>query len=387
MPLKLKDAKRWLPSALVSTLLIAGILYFVDFGKMLQAFRSANYLILAFAMSLSFLWMAVRAIVWRTLLRDRASYRDVLFTIGEGYLLNNFLPFRLGEIGRAFLISRKSKPAPGSGQRPSASSGQRPSASSGQRPSAGPGQGLQFMEVLPTIVIERAVDLVCSAAILLISLPFVVGAEGAGQIGLIVGAVVLLGLVVLYLLARNRQWALDRFHRLSQRWPALQKIGGGFIEAFLEGLAVLTDGWLFARFLFWMTVDWSVAILSFFMIILAFFPEAQLIWGFFGLGVAAFGNAIPSLPGAIGTFEGAFGGALTILTGDQSTALAAALAGRVYMYISAIPLGLIGLASEGQTLPGIYQQLKEFRAKGSLGQDEIAGAAERVLEPDHDSSP
>jgi hypothetical protein len=327
----LKDAKRWLPGALVSILLIAAILYFVDFRQMAEAIRSANYLILVLALPLSLLWMAVRALVWRTLLRNQASYRDVLFTVGEGYLLNNFLPFRLGEIGRAFLISRKST--------------------------------LQFMEVLPTIVIERAVDLAYSAAILLVSLPFVVGAEGAGQIGAIVGAVVLLGLVVLYLLARNRQWALDLFHKLSQRWPALQRVGGGFIEAFLQGLAVLTDGWLFARFLFWMTVNWAVAIVQYFMIVLAFFPDAKLIWGFFGLGVAAFGNAIPSLPGAIGTFEGAFGGALTILTGDQSTALAAALAGRLFMYINAITFGLIGLASEGQTLSGIYQQLKDFRAK------------------------
>ena len=182
-------------------------------------------------------------------------------------------------------------------------------------------------------------------------------------LGVIVGMVVLFGLVVLYLLARNRQWALDMFHKLSQRWPVLQRVGGGFIESFLEGLAVLTDGWLFARFLFWMTVNWLVAILSYYLIILAFFPQVKVIWAFFGLGIAAFGNAIPSLPGAIGTFEGAFGGALTILTGDQSTALAAALAGRLYMYFSAITIGLIGLSSEGQTLSGIYQQLRDFRAK------------------------
>ena len=71
--------------------------------------------------------MFVRAVVWRTLLRDRPSYRDTLLSLGEGYLLNNFLPFRLGEIGRAFMLSRRS--------------------------------GMSFSEILPTIVIERAVDL------------------------------------------------------------------------------------------------------------------------------------------------------------------------------------------------------------------------------------
>ena len=327
----MKDAKRWLPGALVSVLLIGGILYFVDFRQMAEAFRSANYLILAFALTLSFVWMAVRGIVWRTLLRNRASYKDVFLTVGEGYLMNSFLPFRLGEIGRAFLISRKSS--------------------------------LQFVEVIPTIVIERAVDLAYSAMVLLISLPFVVGAEGAGQIGVIVAVLVALGLVALYLLARNRQWALDLFNKLSQRWPVLQRVGGGFIASFLEGLAVLTDGWLFARFLFWMTVNWAVAILSYYLMMIAFFPETQVIWAFFGLGVAAFGNAIPSLPGAIGTFEGAFAGALTLLTGDQSTSVAVALAGRVYLYISSLTVGFIGLASEGETLSGIYQQLKDFRAK------------------------
>ena len=335
----MKDAKRWLPGALVSVLLIGGILYFVDFRQMAEAFRSANYLILAFALSLSFVWMAVRGIVWRTLLRNRASYKDVFLTVGEGYLMNSFLPFRLGEIGRAFLISRKSDPSTTSGQR------------------------LQFVEVIPTIVIERAVDLAYSAMVLLISLPFVVGAEGAGQIGAIVAVLVALGLVALYLLARNRQWALDLFNKLSQRWPVLQRVGGGFIASFLEGLAVLTDGWLFARFLFWMTVNWAVAILSYYLMMIAFFPETQVIWAFFGLGVAAFGNAIPSLPGAIGTFEGAFAGALTLLTGDQSTSVAVALAGRVFLYISSLTVGFIGLASEGETLSGIYQQLKDFRAK------------------------
>jgi uncharacterized protein (TIRG00374 family) len=331
----MKDIKRWLPGALVSILLIAGILYFVDFREMGQAIRSANYLLLGIGMPLALVWILVRAIVWRTLLRNRPSYRDVLFSVGEGYLMNTFLPLRLGEVGRAFLISRKS--------------------------------GIPFMEVIPTIVIERAVDLAFSAGILLVSLPFVVRAEGAGQIGAIVGAVVLLGLVVMFILARNRVWAFNLFQRLSQRWPFLQRVGGGFIEAFLDGLGILTDGWLFARFLFWMTLNWTISVVSYYLLIRAFFPDAQLIWAFFGLGLAAFGNAVPSLPGAIGTFEGAFGGALTLLTGDQSTAFAAALAGRLYLYISAVPFGLIGLASEGQTLSGIYQQLKDFRARGNAG--------------------
>lgn len=327
---------RWLPGALISIVLIGVILYFVDLGEMVNAVRQANYGLLAISFILSFAWMALRAKVWQTLLRNRPSFVDTFFTVGEGYLLNAFLPFRLGELGRAFLISRKSK--------------------------------IQFAEVLPTIVIERVVDLGITAAILLASLPFVVGAQGSDseRIGYIVGGIVLFGLVMMYVLARNNRWALDLFHKLSARWPSLQKFGGSFLESFFAGLGVLTDGWLFLRFLFWMTLNWGVAIVSYYLMILAFFPDAQVAWGMFGLGAAAFGGAIPSLPGAVGTFEGAFGGAITLLTGDESRALAVALTGRLYNYINSGVIGGIGLLREGQTLSGVYQQLKNFRSKENV---------------------
>lgn len=333
----LKNSMRWLPGALVSLILIAVILSFVDFRTMAEAIRSANYWILAGAMLLSFVWLAVRAVVWRTLLRERAAYRDVFFTVGEGYLLNNFLPFRLGEIGRAFLLSRKSD--------------------------------LHFVEILPTIVIERVVDLAFSALVLLAALPFVVGAEALRQIGLIAALLVVLALFSLYILARNRTWAMGIFRRLASRWSLLAKVEG-LVEPFFEGLAVLTDGWLFARFLFWMTLNWCIAILSYYCMIRAFFPEAQIVWGMFGLGAAAFGGAIPSLPGAVGTFEGAFGGALTLITGDQSTSLTVAITGRLYNYLNSLVVGGLGLSREGQTLSGIYRQLMNFRTKGKTTESE-----------------
>lgn len=327
----MKDWKRWLPGAVISIGLIAAILYFVDLGKMVNAIRHANYVLLSIALVLGFLWMMVRAQVWRTLLRNRAPYMDVFWTVGEGYILNNFLPFRLGEIGRAFLLSRKSD--------------------------------MKFMEILPTIVIERVVDLGFTAVILLASLPFVVGAEGAERIGIIVGVIVLIGFIVMYILARSNQWALDIFHKLSARWPALQRVGGSFLESFFAGLSVLTDGWLFLRFIFWMTLNWGIAIISYYLIIRAYFPQTQIVWAMFGLGAAAFGGAIPSLPGAVGTFEGAFGGAITLLTGDESTALAVALTGRLYNYLNSGIIGGIGLMREGQTLSGVYEQLKNLRSK------------------------
>lgn len=101
-----------------------------------------------------------------------------------------------------------------------------------------------------------------------------------------------------------------------------------------------------------------MAIGQFLLLLLAFFPQARLLWSLFGLGAVAFGNAVPSLPGAIGTYEGALGGALTILSGDQSTALAAALVSHLVGIISNSLLGVFALSREGETLMGVYRQLR-----------------------------
>ncbi len=334
MPSFLQSAKRWLPGALISILLIAGILYFVDLSRVAEAVRSADYRFLALSLVLSFGWLFVRAVVWRTLLRDRPSYRDTLLSLGEGYLLNNFLPFRLGELGRAFTLSRRS--------------------------------GMTFSEILPTIVIERATDLFFSAVIFLSAIPFVVGIGTTGRIAVYVGAVILLGIIGLYVLARNQQRALALFHRWSARWPALQQRGGGLLKSFLTGLGVLTNGWLFARFLLWMIINWGLAALNYFVVMRAYFPQTQFVWGMFGLGAAAFGGAVPSLPGAVGTFEGALGGALTLLTGDQSTALAVALTARLFNYLTSIVLGGYALSREGDTISGIYRQLLRLRSRNEF---------------------
>lgn len=338
-----KSARRWLPGVIISLVAIAAILYFVDLQRFVQAIRSANYWLLLAAFAGSLIWLLVRGMVWLTLLRGKATYRDTFLTVCEGYLLNNFLPFRLGEIGRAFLLGRKSK--------------------------------LGFMEVLPSIIIERILDLAFAAAILLGAVPFVVGAAGAGRIAMIIGGVVGVGLVALYLLARNRDWALGIFQRLSARWPRLQNRGGDFLASLFSGLSILTDGWLFIRVLLWMTLNWIISIIQFYILLLAFFPQATPVWSLFGLGAMAFGNAIPSLPGAVGTFEAAFGGAVTLLSGDQSTALAAALVAHLSNYVFTGIIGLYALSNEGETLGGIYRQLQ----KGQLSLRGNPAGANEVL--------
>jgi uncharacterized protein (TIRG00374 family) len=329
--------RRWLPGAVISLVLLGVILHYVNLGAAWTAFRKADTRLLLLSLSGSILWFLLRVVMWRTLMQNKPSFKLTFFSLSEGYLMNNFLPFRLGEVGRAFLLSRKT--------------------------------GIGFMEIIPTIVIERALDLMFSAGILILSVPFVLGVSSAGRIGYLIGGVMLVGLIGLFILVQKRELAEKIFQKLSLRWPRLQETGGRLLTSFFEGLAVLNDLRLFARFIFWMTLTWMIAIGQFFILVRAFFPQASLTWAMFALGAAAFGGAIPSLPGGIGTLDAAVGGAIALLTRNIDTAAAFVVVMRLFNYlVTGIP-ALIGLSNEGTTLAGLYRDVTGFRVKSNKNQN------------------
>ena len=326
-----KNAKRWLPGAIISIGLIILVLKAVDLNEIAAAFKAANLTYILLGGLVSAIWILVRSQVWRTLLQNRPSYKDTLICIGEGYLMNNVLPFRLGELGRAFLLSEKTD--------------------------------LKFTEILPTIVVERIFDLIVSAAILITSVSYVSDAKWMQQSALASGGVILLGIVVLYIIARNQNWALGVFNTISARIPKLQELGGEMVASLLAGLSVFTDGWLFLRFVFWHLLNWAIAILQYTLVVYAFIPHATPVWGLFTLGLASFGNAIPSLPGAIGTLETAVITAITILGASASLGGSIAVIVRLFNYLFTGMIGFYGFNTEGETLTGVYQKIKEIRKK------------------------
>lgn len=318
-----------LPGLLISVISLIVVFYLADIQQVGTAIYRANYILVTVALALTLVWLGVRGIVWRTLLQEKASYSNVFFTLNEGYLLNNILPFRLGEVGRAFLLGRKS--------------------------------GLDFWHVLSSIVIERTLDLALAVGLLFVTLPFVVGASWAREAAMVAAGIVLVGFGVLYLLARYRETALSLFESLSARWPILFKLGGRAFPAFFAGLVVLIDGGRFLRVLAWMAVNWAVSIIQYLILLLAFFPSARLLWATFSLGVVSLGIAAPSFPGAVGVMELSLVGALSLFDLDASVALAFAITAHLFNYLVTGVLGAYALARDGETLLSLFERLRVRR--------------------------
>ena len=326
------SGKGWrslVPGLVVSLVCLAVVFYFADLHKLLLALRQANYLLVLASLGSMLAWLLVRAAGWRTILGDRPTYAQVFWTVSEGYLLNNLLPFRLGELGRALLLSRKA--------------------------------GMDFWEVLSSIVVERALDLALTAGMLLSLLPFVVGASWAWQAAAATAVLVLIGLGVLYLGARYRDWSLNILQRLTSPWPRLQEYASRFAVPFLDGLAVLTDLKRFLRTIAWFALNWLIAIVQDYFLLLAFVPNARPLWSAFALCVMALGGAAPSSPGGLGVWEVALVGALAVFGVDASLALAFALTIHLMQYLLTGMLGAYGLAHDGETMLGLYHELRSLR--------------------------
>ena len=266
--------------------------------------------------------------VWRTLLQEIPSYRDVFLTITEGYLLNNLLPFRLGEVGRAFLLSRKA--------------------------------GIGFWQVISSIMIERILDIMMAVSLLLSTLPFVVGATWGMDAAIGTGGIVLLFLLVLYGLVRYRPWAVARFEHLAVRWPVLLRFGERRLTSFFDGLASLADLRRFLTVMIWMILNWVVAIGQYYLLLSAFSPHPHLLWVVFTVGVVSLGIAAPSSPGALGVLELSVVAALSVFGLDASAALAFAATFHILGYLINGILGSYALARDGETLGKLYDKIKNL---------------------------
>jgi uncharacterized membrane protein YbhN (UPF0104 family) len=153
------------------------------------------------------------------------------------------------------------------------------------------------------------------------------------------------------------------FERLGERWPWIVRLGGKAITSFISGLSVLTDGLRFLRAVGWMFVNWLVAIVQYYVLVHAFFPDARLLWAAFSLGVAALGIAAPSSPGALGLLELSIVGALSLFGLDPSIALALAITVHILQYLVTGSLGAYALARDGESLVGLYRRVRRLKVE------------------------
>jgi uncharacterized protein (TIRG00374 family) len=249
--------------------------------------------------------VVLRAIRWRMLLAPvaRVPFRESLAALLVGYLANNVLPARLGELIRCHVLGDRT--------------------------------GVSRSTILGTVVVERIVDTavvvaIAAFAIVVLSVRGVVAA--AIGVGVAITAVLVIG-VLLAMVAHRLPFAERAAARLADR-PELRRI----LTRLREGLAVAGRPQTMLQSIGLSVAGWSCSVLG-------FAAAAQAVGIEPTIGQAALlaagtnlATAIPAGPGYIGTFELA---AVTIAT---SVGLPAgpALAFALIVHVATIVLTSLG---------------------------------------------
>jgi len=320
---------RWLPGLVISSIAIVLLIRLANWQEVGKALASIELSWLLPALFFYLVGINFRTLSWMTLLQKKTHYSRVFLTLNEGYLLNNILPFRLGELGRMVLMAQAT--------------------------------GISAFFVLSTIVIERAYDLAIAAGLLLATVPFTLKLESAQPIAIIVLGLVGLGLLALFMLARYRNWVKARLESVTADKTYFGERVFPRLMALLDGLAVLSQPGLFLASVSFMLGNWLCGVMEFHILLNSAGIQAPFWWSGFLLGVVSLGIALPSAPAGIGVYEVAMVGALSLLGVSAAQALAVAIVAHlIHIGVTGV-IGTYALFRDGETLAGLYQRLKGAR--------------------------
>ena len=326
---RLKTFRRWMPGLIISTIAIILLIRFSNWPEVLESLSGIDLNWFFPALAFFIVSLGLRALSWMIMLQKKVNYGRVFLTLNEGYLLNNIFPFRLGEIGRAFLLSETSK--------------------------------LSGFFVLSTIAIERTYDLAIAASLFLATLPYVFSMDYGQSIAVSVLVIGLIGLLTMFVMARNRTWIKGKLDEFSLRRFLIRDRIVPRIDALLDGLGVLASLDQFLLSLILMIVSWIFGGLELLFLAKSFGVDLEIWMVGFIVGVISIGIAIPSAPAGLGVFEAAAVGAFSLLGLSTSAGLAIAVVSHFISITITGLIGMYGIFRDGESISGLYQQLRSVR--------------------------
>jgi len=315
---------KWLPGILISVVIIYILSRLVSVNELKNALMSFRPETLILIILLVILSIAARSMAWRVMIGEKAKIQDSFFAVSVGYMLNNIIP-RSGEIGKAVLM--------------------------------GASTGYGTLHVLSTVVVERALDLAIAAGMFLSTLPLALQMEWLKPVAVISLLIVIIALIVLFVMANNRNTVHRWVTQKGEKSPLIQKYVLPGLDSLLNGFSILTKPGQFVLSLFWLGLCWTFWALLYFIAIRTFVPQAPFWWAIFAQAVLAMGIALPSAPAGLGVFEGALVVALTVLGVEQSNSLVMALVLHVIQIATTSILGGIGMFRQGWTLKKLIAQV------------------------------
>lgn len=332
--MKIKD---WL-GILTSIALLAWLLHSYDFEDVWRSLSVADFCYFIPLPALVILNFSLRALRWRGLFfRTRPrSLANVFNAMMTGYLLNNILPARAGELVKIVMLARM--------------------------------EALSKSAILATVTIEKILDLFVIMLLLVYVLmfhPFPAWLEHAGNV---VGIVTLLALGAMVLLKLYGESFVALAIRAAGFLPQSSVVRlNAAGTAFVNGISELFKGANAARFFAFTFVIWVLELLITSLVAQSFQLNPSFDGLLFVILVIALGTVVPASPGYIGTYEFFGVSALALLGIKGGAALGFIIALHFVNFAGSSAIGLCCLTL--QNAWGLVGNRKALGNDGSLIDD------------------
>ena len=260
------------------------------------------------------LW--VRGRRWWYLFPPGSNPQGITAAMMIGYMANNVLPLRAGEVVRVYVVARR-----------------------WSGPAGGASRTHPFWTTLATLVVERVLDSLAVVLILAVLVLVVPVPRFLEVAALVVLAIDLAGIAMLVALVAAPQACARLITRVSRRWPKLQQRALTAFETFVHGLDGIRTPAHVLPLLAWTIAVWLAPALAAWMVLFALdlhlpFAAPWAVLAFVGLGVS-----IPSAPGYVGVFHAAAVLAVGLFGVPRSAAVGYAL---LFHATQILPVTLVG---------------------------------------------
>lgn len=329
------NVKLWLGIA-VSAVCLGFLFRQMDPAKLLAAFREMDWRYLPVAIACNFASYFFRAIRWVLLLLPlkRIGLRPAYAATVIGYMANNILPARLGELARAYVLAQR--------------------------------QELRTTAVFATLVIDRLWDGFTVLVILVITLftielpPAMANVQQSLKTGgYVMLAVYLVAVIVLVLLKRFTGPTRRVIARCLAPFPAkFAEMTLRLIDSFLVGLKIGTPMSLLAVVVS-SAVIWLFALLPVDLMLRAFGIPLPLAGSMLILVFLVFAVMVPASPGFIGTYHAACVYGLMAFAIPLEKAMSIALVLHGINFFPVIIVGFYYLAKERISFSSLRGQSSE----------------------------
>lgn len=320
--------RRFLIGILVSSILLGLVFWNTDWDQIIAAFREANRLLLALSAFVTVVGLWLRARLWQVLFwPDSVQHDTLLDAVNIGYLANNVLPARAGDVLRSYLVAEWDSPS--------------------------------MPHALSTTLFERIWDSLLILTLFFALLPFQPIPKYGVRIGILVGVgfatVILILALLMWQRERGRRWLT----RILNLIPGVEgALWAAKVMELLDSFAIVRQPRVMLRVIAWSIPIWGGAIIAYWLVILAFGITVSPAVGALAITAAAFGLAAPSAPAGVGTFEGAVIGALLLVGIDADLARSIALALHALNFLTLSGAGVWSLVRRGLG----YRDLKQRSA-------------------------